>query len=455
MFTYPSGKQSSTGYFINGKPIGIWTNFYESGQINSQGKWSANGLDSVWLFYTSAGQIERSISYANNLKNGRYIVYDSLQQIKFDGFYVNDTLQGPYKRFEFGKLVEEGNYNKGQRDGLIREFDGQTGRLIKMVELKNGTETEEKWINRLVNGKKEGLWQTYDANGKLISQEIYKNGELVKDDSNPNVFFTFEKEFHPNGVLKAQYAIQNGMKNGIQSNFDEQGQQLVSEVYKNDTLVSSGWFTKEGSKDSLWQTFYPNGNLLSKGNYVNGKKEGVWTYYFPNQKIEQKGRYKDDLPTSEWVWYYPNGQIRRIEHFFKGKYDGEILDYDSLGALIQKQTYAYNSIEGDYYYFVGDHQEKGKMQNGLREGKWVYYYNGNKKAFVGKYKDGLPDGKHKIWFENGKRAYVLSYKKGKLHGRKLEYYEKGGLMHDYLYKNGTLISMDGIFLNRPEEKIEL
>ena len=204
-YTYPSGKQSSRGYFKNNKPIGYWTNWFESGQISSYGKWNSNGLDSTWLFYSEKGEIKRSITYANNLKNGQYLVYDSIQIIEFNGFYINDTLQGPYKRFKAGKLVEEGNYDKGEINNFLKEYDQNTGNLITIKSITDGKISDEQRINRSINGKKEGIWQTFDNNGKLLSQEIYENGQLIYDQVVQSIPFDFEEEFHTNGKLKSRY----------------------------------------------------------------------------------------------------------------------------------------------------------------------------------------------------------------------------------------------------------
>ena len=219
-YTYPSGKQSSKGYFKNNKPIGYWTNFFESGEIRSYGKWNSNGLDSTWLFYSEKGEIERSITYANNLKNGQYLVYDSTQTIEFDGFYINDTLQGSFKRFKDGKLTEEGNYNKGEINGLLKEYDSNTGNLITIKNISDGEISDERRINRSINGKKYGIWQTFDNNGKLLSHEIYENGKLISDQEISSIPFNFKEEFHGNGKLKSRYVLTNGLKNGIQRNFD-------------------------------------------------------------------------------------------------------------------------------------------------------------------------------------------------------------------------------------------
>ena len=424
------------------KPIGIWSNFYPSGQLSSKGKWKENGLDSIWTFYRENGEISKTISYERNLKNGNYTVYDSLNFIEFQGYYVNDTLQGPFKKFTGGKLIQEGAYLNGELNGMVKQLDPATGMIVSFVEYKNGTEGEVHDLNQTMNGKRHGLWQWYDENGNLIRQELYENGEISSSELKPIADFNFKKDYFPNGQLKALYMVQNGYKNGIQTNYDSLGNTLAAFAYRNDTLLSEGWFTKEGLKDSLWIEYFPNQTKSAKGNYKNGKKEGLWIYYFANGDVEQKGRYQQDLPTGEWLWYYPNGQVRRQENFFKGQYEGAVLDYDSLGTLLQSRNFTYNTLDGDLYYFIGDHQEKGNMVNGFREGKWVYFYGNKRKAFVGKYKDGLPEGKHKIWFENGRLAYVIHYKKGKLNGKKLEYFENGGLNHKYIYKNGVLKYVD-------------
>jgi uncharacterized protein len=425
------------------KPVGNWSNFYESGQLSSKGKWKENGLDSIWTFYRENGEISKTISYERNFKNGNYTVYDSSNLIQFQGFYVNDTLQGPFKKYKDGQLIQEGNYVNGELNGWIKEINPTSGLVASIVEFKNGEAGDARELNRTVDGKRIGLWQWFDANGDLIKQEIYTDGALNGSQKQSVASFKFEKKYFSNGQLKARYMIQNGYKNGIQTNYDSLGNTLAAFEYRNDTLLSEGWFTKEGLKDSLWIEYLPNQVKAAKGNYKNGQKEGLWIYYFPNGYVEQKGRYQQDLPTGEWLWYYPNGQLRRQENFYKGQYEGEVLDYDSLGTLLQSRNFTYNTLDGDLYYFIGDHKEKGNMVNGFREGKWVYFYGNKKKAFVGKYKDGLPEGKHKFWFENGRIAYVIHYKKGKLNGKKLEYFENGGLNHNYIYKNGTLKYVDG------------
>jgi TonB family protein len=50
------------------------------------------------------------------------------------------------------------------------------------------------------------------------------------------------------------------------------------ELYLNDYLMESGYY-KNGRRDSLWQVFHRNGNVLSRKWYAQGKPTGVWHFY--------------------------------------------------------------------------------------------------------------------------------------------------------------------------------
>ena len=45
---------------------------------------------------------------------------------------------------------------------------------------------------------------------------------------------------------------------------------------------------KDGKQHGYWETYYPNGQLYSKGNYVNGKRNGLLEEYNRNGKLWSK-----------------------------------------------------------------------------------------------------------------------------------------------------------------------
>ncbi|MEI7491512.1 MAG: hypothetical protein WCK92_08945 [Bacteroidota bacterium] len=57
---------------------------------------------------------------------------------------------------------------------------------------------------------------------------------------------------------------------------------------------------------------------------------------------------------------------------------------------------------------------QGKLDKGLREGLWVYYYPNGQKQMEGNFKEGVKDGTWTYWHDNGQQQAVEMYKYGKL-----------------------------------------
>ena len=65
-------------------------------------------------------------------------------------------------------------------------------------------------------------------------------------------------------------------------------------------------------------------------------------------------------------------------------------------------------------YFNGKPDFEGQIENGLREGLWIYYFPSGQKKMEGSYKEGLKDGNWTSWQENGQQDKIEVYKYGKL-----------------------------------------
>tara|TARA_R110000851_G_scaffold209517_2_gene361934 strand:- start:2400 stop:2636 length:237 start_codon:yes stop_codon:yes gene_type:complete len=70
---------------------------------------------------------------------------------------------------------------------------------------------------------------------------------------------------------------------------------------------------KEGKKDGYFEEYYSNGQLSSKGNYLNGKRHGYWEYYNHGQ-LWDKGMYKNGKKHNLWESYWSNGELTKQFH---------------------------------------------------------------------------------------------------------------------------------------------
>jgi antitoxin component YwqK of YwqJK toxin-antitoxin module len=83
-------------------------------------------------------------------------------------------------------------------------------------------------------------------------------------------------------------------------------------------------FNAKGNRHGYWEDYWSNGNLMHKGNYVDGKENGYWESYWSNGNLDYKGNYVDGKEHGYWEEYWSNGNLD-----YKGFYDmGNKVDYN-------------------------------------------------------------------------------------------------------------------------------
>jgi len=72
-------------------------------------------------------------------------------------------------------------------------------------------------------------------------------------------------------------------------------------------------------------------------------------------------------------------------------------------------------FSGDVASYVNGRIEfEGKIEKGLREATWTYYYPNGQKKMEGNYREGVKDGTWTYWKDNGTQEGLEMYKYGKL-----------------------------------------
>lgn len=98
---------------------------------------------------------------------------------------------------------------------------------------------------------------------------------------------------------------------------------------------------------------YPNGNVLSRQEFVQGVGQGRWINYYENGNLKEVGHYEQNLVQGAITKYYPDGQIKA-----KGTYKdwrikiGVWEYYDQKGNLKNTKNYGeQGSIEEVQEYY--------------------------------------------------------------------------------------------------------
>jgi len=180
---YESGALRAAGKYLNSKPVGEWKYYFEDKTIEITGSYTQKGeKDGEWRWYYPNGNLLSKETYSEGLLDGE----------NFSLSIEGDTL-------ECGKFVE------GQEEG-------------KWYYVNDSVRMEGSYSD----GKKEGIWKVYHANGKVKWSLSYSNNE----------FDGRVTEFWENGVKKMESFYIDGLLNGNEYKYDEEGNVLFINTYR-------------------------------------------------------------------------------------------------------------------------------------------------------------------------------------------------------------------------------
>jgi len=94
---------------------------------------------------------------------------------------------------------------------------------------------------------------------------------------------------------------------------------------------SAHYFTIDGVSQGEVSSYYPNGQLYLKSNFLDGKLHGEFKTYYDNGQLEIHGNYFNGNREGLWHRYFNNGELIFTSNFINDK--GTILDIDKITAL--------------------------------------------------------------------------------------------------------------------------
>ena len=485
VFKYPNGSISSEGLYRNGKPDGLWKNYYVTGVKKSEGRYTNFMLDSIWLFFDQAGDTTNKINYHFGKKNGYYYTYKKDISrglyIWSRELYAGDKNEGTaYVYFPDGKIKQTYTYNSGKKEGLSKEYD-INGNIITLYEYHNdflisrerinrkdskGLKQEE-WKEFYPGGtiKKEmtyrddqlhGYYKEYDIKGRLVLTMLYDNGAIVKSRVEDEPDIEIVNRYDNDGKLIYSGPYRNNVPVGVHREYGEDGRVSNSFIYNdNGLLLSEGIVDESGNQNGRWKDYYPDGKIKAEGNYNNNRRTGLWRFYNNSSKVEQTGSFNNGRPDGLWQWYYTDGTILREEEYFRGFRDGYYTEYAKDGSIIVTGQYTDGEKNGQWKFTSGDYTEEGKYIIGLKDGQWLSYYPNGTIKFRGSYVQGNPHKKHLYYYESGKLKEEQYYQMGIRQRTWKKYDEEGNTVLTITYKDDVERSINGVKINLPESDVKL
>lgn len=147
---------------------------------------------------------------------------------------------------------------------------------------------------------KEGLYQRFNAEGKLVEAAHYANDSLHGE----------RKMYYPNGNLDILETYRHGVFHGAYRKYFETGKLQLEQTYDN------------GAMQGFSLGYHENGILKEKVTMVNNEENGPFTEYFENGKIMAEGTYApydgEALEEGELKEYNENGELIRVADCKRG-----------------------------------------------------------------------------------------------------------------------------------------
>lgn len=199
------------------------------------------------------------ISTGKPLEGEQHII--DVRKSEYKTYYFDNGLfDGPYTHYRNNKLVEEGHYMEGVKEGVFKEYysDGVTVKRTRIYR----------------EGKLDGPDITFFTNGRPEREKGYKG----------SVEHGPERRWdHESGTLLVERNYTDGKLDGPQMEL------IRSNV--SDYIIRSNY--KMGILDGDYtETYTKDGVVRRKGRYAGGEKTGKWTeeirYLDDNGKVKSR-----------------------------------------------------------------------------------------------------------------------------------------------------------------------
>lgn len=165
--------------------------------------------------------------------------------------------------------------------------------------------------------------------------------------------------------------------------------------------------------------YLKNKCLLVRGDLLNGMEEGVWEYYYLDTMIHSRGSYRQGTRVGQWEFYAENGILKESgAYWYNDSLIQENLKADSFDLDFHQEIMESSEVpqyggdmeiwgacpidSGDFDDFMGGDDFGGEdfsvflVRQNLKHGQWNYYDDKGKLIEVQQYAKGELVGTLKV-----------------------------------------------------------
>jgi antitoxin component YwqK of YwqJK toxin-antitoxin module len=381
-------KRQVLGRYDNGKRIGKWTRYFQTGETMIVGFYQ-NGVPSgTWKRFDKSGEEVASFSFENGTPSGHW------HGTYFNGNNAIDMVYGSR-----GFLTQAVLYYFNERPGYLldQEMRGKDTLSYRSLYFKNQTieeykETKNTQLNgRLIKYHPTGArWEEYEYKENRLKEVVAMRAQTGQ----PLVVGSFEEgtgrinSYYPNGMIYKRQEYKDGVPHGFVT-YEQSGRELGYGEYKNGKRTGKWVFrnalefpeieleydNNTGDTVQVVRRISANMHEAEKGTLVNGVRHGEWyqtnimkdtteiatfnnglldgsfTKFTLNiGNVEALGAYFGGTRSGIWEIYNPfNQQTERDSIFGEPSFSFDITNSPVPGWTPIQEAFGYYFISEDVY----------------------------------------------------------------------------------------------------------
>ena len=343
---------------------GYGINIFKNGNREGKGK-----------TYTKNGTLIFSGMFKKDEKNGYgSSYYADGYGLRYKGNFKNDKYNGKGTLYDFFGFHEVGTFLNGERNGKIKEYNDDNGKIVSIHTWKNGV-NDGKGITYFSNGKisfkgyfknkkREGKGVEYNEDGSIRRKGVWNNGEFTGKD---------KKEENIREIVKKEFSI----KKFLQEDNEKHLEKLKPKDIKN-YLKKYAKKEVKGNRKKLIQQLHKWRKQLHKPKETDLKNEGPMVFdAYEGGDVPIKQFLEEDnnrlLLLDERGHYY-GVYIEQSEIIYECQ-DGRSW-YDYIGKSDVHSMIQFNTAEGPKFYF------DTSIQKDLKKGFNIFHFKTEPKNLI-------------------------------------------------------------------------
>ncbi|MEO0468134.1 MAG: hypothetical protein AAF206_00835 [Bacteroidota bacterium] len=201
------------------------------------------------------------------------------------------------------------------------------------------------------------------------------------------------QEFHGNGALKHEVPCLNGVPEGEMKIY-----------HANGDLRATKFFVNGLEEDTARYFYSKTGDVLKTVPMIAGKRNGQAIEYDKKGRLIETTDYQEDLKHGAEIRYFPDSeQIQEKKEYAEGYLHGKYAAFSAAGNPVR---------EGEYYY-------------DRKFGKWRMFRKDGSLLATFTYFSGQRQGGFGVFRKNGIPFLSGQYQEGKIQGE-VKYFNSGG-----------------------------